>query len=598
MLGKIHVSGYVYRDLKPTNVIAAPDGRLRFVDFELARELCEEVNPLPGLGMIGVGTRGYMSPQQARGEPPAITDDVYSLGALLFFMATSAEPSRAPHPFALLERPLHQLNPTIDPALAEVIRRCLDQDPGARLPTMAAVEAALMATRSTPAVMSPARSNSVSSEPELVRRRGCRDLARRLADTLCVEARRTRSGAGVAWVSPHKTASGLRSRDLYVGSGGTLLALAELVARLGEPAHRAVLAEGARWLADAPGPAGAPLAGLYVGEAGVAAALLRAGQVLADDALVAAASSRGAWIATLPFASPDLMNGTAGRLRFHVMLWDETGKPEHLDYAVAAGEQLLATSSETGDGERSWVIPPGYSDLSGTTPLGYGHGAAGIADALLDLYDATRDERYRLGAQEAGRWLAHQAIPVLDDRTGLAWPMSIGGEPMPAYWCHGAAGIGRLFLHAADLNLLPEADALWTGAARATAHGARWAGPTQCHGLSGNIEFLIDAYQASGDDTYLTEARSLGQLLMAFRTEDEGLLRWPSDWPWVFGPDYMVGYAGVALALLRLAEPEDQPHALSRRGFRYPGTAAFSAPGLLRTRPARPTASPNVVERG
>jgi hypothetical protein len=92
--------------------------------------------------------------------------------------------------------------------------------------------------------------------------------------------------------------------------------------------------------------------------------------------------------------------------------------------------------------------------------------------------------------------------------------------------------------------------------------------------LSGNIEFLLDAYQASGNDTYLAEARSLGQLLMTFRTEDKGLLRWPSDWPWVFGPDYMVGYAGVASALLRLAEPEGRPYGLSRRGFRYLTTGA------------------------
>jgi lantibiotic modifying enzyme len=86
--------------------------------------------------------------------------------------------------------------------------------------------------------------------------------------------------------------------------------------------------------------------------------------------------------------------------------------------------------------------------------------------------------------------------------------------------------------------------------------------------LSGSIEFLLDAYQASGNQAYLAEARSLAHLLMAFQTQDGELLRWSSDWPWVFGPDYMVGYSGVALTLLRLAEPEDQPHALSRRAFR------------------------------
>lgn len=576
MLGKIHRSGFAYRDLKPTNIIVPPDGRLRLVDFDLTCELSREADAPPGHGAIGVGTRGYMSPQQAKGEPPSITDDVYSLGALLFLVATGAESSRAPRPFALLERPLRLLNPAIGADLEAVIRRCLDPDPAARFPTMAAVEVALSKIRATSDAPLPAYSQDVAREPERVARRVCRDLARRLADALSAEARPIRDGAGVAWVSPHKSASGLWSRDLNVGSGGTLLALAELVADLGDPAHRAVLADGARWLSAAPRPAGAPLAGLYVGEAGVGAALLRSGQVLADDALVAAASSRGEWIATLPFGSPDLMNGTAGRLRFHLLLWDATGAPEHLDHAMAAGEQLLATFDSAVDGERCWIIPPGYGDLSGIAPLGYAHGTAGIADALLDLYEATGEARFRLAAQEAGRWLARQALPALDDGTGLAWPMSPGGEPMPAYWCHGASGIGRFFLHAANLDLLPDAADLWTGAARAAARGARWAAPTQCHGLSGNIEFLLDAYQASGAAEYLVEARSLGRLLMAFGAEDAGVLRWPSDLPWVFGPDYMVGYAGVALAWLRLADPENRPHGLSRSGFRYQGAAAAS----------------------
>ena len=270
------------------------------------------------------------------------------------------------------------------------------------------------------------------------------------------------------------------------------------------------------------------------------------------------------------------MNGTAGRLRFHLFLWDATGAPEHLDHAVAAGEHLLATSDAVEAGERCWEIPPGYSDLSGTAPLGYGHGAAGIADALLDLYEATGAGRFRHAAQEAGRWLARQAVPALDDGTGLAWPVHSGGESMPAYWCHGATGIGRFFLHAAALDLLSDATELWRGAARAAARGARWIAPTQCHGLSGNIELLLDAYQASGDQFYLAEARELSRLLLAFGAEEGGLLRWPSDQPWVYGPDYMVGYAGVAVALLRLADPENRPHGLSRRGFRYPHPVACS----------------------
>jgi hypothetical protein len=69
------------------------------------------------------------------------------------------------------------------------------------------------------------------------------------------------------------------------------------------------------------------------------------------------------------------------------------------------------------------------------------------------------------------------------------------------------------------------------------------------------------------------EARSLGQLLEAFAHHRDGLLVWPSDSPSVVTPDYMIGYAGVAACLLRLANPEHRPHGLSRAGFRYRVTA-------------------------
>jgi hypothetical protein len=56
-------------------------------------------------------------------------------------------------------------------------------------------------------------------------------------------------------------------------------------------------------------------------------------------------------------------------------------------------------------------------------------------------------------------------------------------------------------------------------------------------------------------------------LLEAFASEQDGLLLFPSESPGTFSPDYMVGYAGIAMCLLRLSDPE-RPHQLSRRGFR------------------------------
>ena len=563
MLAAIHAKGFVYRDLKSPNVILAPDGRLRLIDFDLAHDPAATEVP------TGLGTRGYMSRQQHERAAPTIADDVYGLGALLVFMATGVDPSHAPDPFTLLARPLPLLNPAVGSRLAAVIVRCLDQDPAARYPSMAALEEALAAVEEGASVAPPPFGGEAVAEPEAAARLRAAELAIRLGDTLCAAAESLPVGRGVAWRSTHRVAGGLRSRDINSGGGGTLLALAELVAAYDRPEHRAVLTAGAHWLVAAPRPGGAPVAGLYVGEAGVGAALLRAGQVLADAELIAAAAERGRFVATLPHASPDLFNGTAGRLRFHLLLWDEIGDREHLDHAVAAGEALLAGAEDTSDGGLRWTIPAGYGGLSGRANLGYAHGAAGIADALLDLVEATGEGRFRDAARDAGRWLARQAVPVLDDGSGLGWPTEEGGTPTAAFWCHGATGIGRFFLHAAALDLLPGAAGLAAGAARAVARGARWAGPTQCHGLAGNVELLLEAYQATGDHAHLTEARSLARLLEAFGSERDGRLVWTSESPYVVTPDYMVGYAGVVPCLLRLADPERRPHQLCRRGFRY-----------------------------
>lgn len=129
--------------------------------------------------------------------------------------------------------------------------------------------------------------------------------------------------------------------------------------------------------------------------------------------------------------------------------------------------------------------------------------------------------------------------------------------------------MGRFFLHAAALDAIPDAADLAARAARTVARASRWAGPVQCHGLSGSIEYLLDMFQASGARAYLTEGRALGRLLEAFGQERGGQLVFPSESPVMVTPDYMVGYAGVAVCLLRLSEPERLPHQLSRRGFRH-----------------------------
>ena len=556
ILQTIHDAGLVYRDLKSPNVIVTPEGRVRLLDFELAFDVAHDARP------PAQGTRGYISPQQTAGQIPAPADDIYGLGALLFYMATGAEPSQAPHPLETWGRPVCLLNPAISPALELVIRRCLAPDPAQRFAAASDVGAALAADDVRVSVV------SLPVEPDPAQ--AARELARRLGETLCRAARPAPGGHGLHWVGATDTpGKNLPSRDIGMGSGGATLALAELTAQLDHPEFGRVLSEAARWLVKVPRAAERPLAGLYVGEAGSGAALLRAGQVLGRPDLIDAARASSRWVAAQPFGSPDLYNGTAGRLRFHLWLWDATDDPDALQAARDAGEVLLRQAEAVADGDgMCWRVPPGPQGRNDAPMLGYAHGAAGIGDVLLDLFEATQDSRFLEPAQGAARWLGREARPTLDDDSGLGWPPAQRARLFAAFWCHGSAGIGQFFLHAASLGVVPGAMGMAERAARMVAQATRWACPAQCHGLSGSIEFLLDMFQATGQAAYLTDARTLARLLDASASERDGGLVWPSESPTVFSPDYMTGYAGVAVCLLRLADPERLPRQLSRAGFR------------------------------
>jgi len=239
----------------------------------------------------------------------------------------------------------------------------------------------------------------------------------------------------------------------------------------------------------------------------------------------------------------------------------------HPDYGVPFGQDRLIPLEHVATRETKWTIPAGYESLSHHAWLGYAHGAAGIGDVLLDLFEVAGDERFLVAAQGAGRWLNRLARPVLDDGSGLNWPVTENSPSMMTFWCHGAAGIGRFMLHLHQLDAMPSAWAIAERAARVVARGARWAGATQCHGLAGNIELLLDMYQACGDTAYLKEARSLACLLDAFARDVDGALHWITDSE-MSNPGFTAGYAGVAMCLLRLAHPASKPHPLSTTAFR------------------------------
>jgi serine/threonine protein kinase/formylglycine-generating enzyme required for sulfatase activity len=110
-----HAALISHRDLKPENVLVPPDGRLRVVDFGIARVIDDQPRDAHAEGEARVsGTPGYMAPEQWRGEPPMAPVDVWALGAMLYEMLMGHRPFEGPDNDG---RPMHMrvLDPEVKP---------------------------------------------------------------------------------------------------------------------------------------------------------------------------------------------------------------------------------------------------------------------------------------------------------------------------------------------------------------------------------------------------------------------------------------------------------------------------------------------------
>ncbi|MBM3285034.1 MAG: tetratricopeptide repeat protein, partial [Candidatus Aminicenantes bacterium] len=138
-LAEAHNLGIVHRDLKPQNIMVDEGGNVRVMDFGIARSLLAK--GITGAGVM-IGTPEYMSPEQVEGKPVDQRSDLYSLGIILYEMATGRVPFEGDTPFTVgvkhkseVPRDPRELNPQIPPDFAALILRCLAKDKESRYQT-------------------------------------------------------------------------------------------------------------------------------------------------------------------------------------------------------------------------------------------------------------------------------------------------------------------------------------------------------------------------------------------------------------------------------------------------------------------------------
>ena len=281
-------------------------------------------------------------------------------------------------------------------------------------------------------------------------------------------------------------------------------------------------------------------------------ALVKMSQFLEDGTLLTDAGQFASWITPELIDADlnlDIMSGTAGTILGLLSLYEATAETTVLEKAIACGQHLLDQQvSENG-------APKAWRTFNQRALTGFSHGAAGIAYALLRLYNATSARNYLEAALEGIEY----ERSVFSEKHGN-WPdfrgWGVRDSGFLVQWCYGAAGIGLGRLGSLGIVETPEIKREIEIALQTTQKQGLQAIDHLCCGNLGRVEVLLVGAGRLSRPDWRQVARQQATNIVA-RAKQTGAYQLFSNLPnSVFNPGFFQGTAGIGYQLLRLADEQ------------------------------------------